>query len=171
MPKRVWRSLEGPLDEEQRYWRLLLDDQSGLSVFRNGDISIEQASEAYEAVLMLAATRIQALLLLEELDAVHHHAREFQTWHDRTVFPLSPSDLASARSLKEASDTGKSEVDFRSRLLRVSKELFDSIREIQLFIGDMPKVIQLLKDREMRGRDYVEKVREHRNIPVLMVPG
>jgi hypothetical protein len=166
----VWRQLEGPLLEEQLYWRALVDGQVATPIFRNPGFTLEQAVAAYELALTLASARIQTLLLLEEHAAARRHALEFHDWHERAVSGLRPIAIAEARSRQLAEETGRSEPDARTNLLGRSERFIDGAREIQLHVADRPAVIQKLMDRGIRGREYVEALRDCRDVPLLALP-
>jgi hypothetical protein len=168
--ERVWRELDGPLDQEQRYYRQLLGGQGSGSIFLHGSFSFEEAVAAYEAVLTLAAVRIQVLLLIEEQAAALHHAEEFHRWHDSTLQRLRPIDIATARSRELADREGIREEDARARLLRWSESFMDGVREAQLAVADRPGLLCYLRKRGIRGRDYVEALREQRDHPMLVLP-
>jgi len=166
---KVWKDLEGPLDQEQHYWRGLVGGQVAPSIFLDPHFTLEQAAAAYESALTLAATRIQTLLLLEQHAAARHHAREFHQWHDRSLSTLRPVAIASARSRQVAEDDGISEQDARSKLLQQSSEIIDSVREIELHVAERPAVIQNLMERGIKGRAYVEALRDCTEVPVLIL--
>jgi hypothetical protein len=165
----VWREVDGPLDQEQRYWRALLGGQVAPSIFHDPRFTLDQAVAAYELVLTLAAVRIQTLLLIEQHAAARHHAEEFHRWHDAVMFAIKPIDVARARSRQEAETTGSSEADARARLLLPSEEFVASVREIQLQVADRPAVIQSIMDRKIRGRAYVEALREREDVPLVVL--
>jgi hypothetical protein len=165
----VWRQLDGPLDQAQRYWRGLVGGRAGGSILLDPRFTPEEAVAAYEATLTLAAARVQALLLLEEHAAALHHAREFHHWHEEAVQGLSPIDIAAARSAAVAEAEGVSEADARSRLLRTSQPFMDGVREVQLRVGHRPALIQTLIDRGIAGREYIEAVRDATDVPLVLL--
>jgi hypothetical protein len=167
----VWKELDGALDAEQRYWQALVGGAAGASVFHDPRFTLEQAAAAYEAALTLAAARVQTLLLLEELPAARGHARQFQRWHDELLFGLTPTDIAAARSSDPARRDGASEADARGRLLPLAKRFMDGAREIQLHVAGRAAMVEALIERGVRGRAYVEALRERTDEAVLVLPG
>ena len=165
----VWRQLDGPLDQAQRYWRGLVGGRAGASILLDQRFRLEEAVAAYEAALTLAAARVQALLLLEEHAAALHHAREFHRWHEEALDGLTPIDIATARSAAMAEAEGMSEADARSRLLRTSQQFMDGVREVQLHVAGRPALIQTLIDRGLGGREYVEAVRDAADVPLVLL--
>jgi hypothetical protein len=125
---------------------------------------------AYEAVLVLAAARIQTLLLLEQYAGALHHAREFHRWHEQVLDGLTSIDIAVARSRHAAEADGLPEEDARTLLLQRSKPLLGGIHEIQLHVADRPAVMRSVAERGIRGREYVETLREPDDVPVLVLP-
>jgi hypothetical protein len=167
----VWRQLDGPLDEVQRYGRALVDGGGPEpSVFRDPRFSLEEAVAAYESVLVLAAARLQTLLLLDEHAAARHHAEEVHQWHERAIADLTPVDIAAARSRPLAEAEGMSEEDARSRLLRVARTFKDGVHEIRLQLADRPALFTTLAAKGIRGREYVEELRAQNDEPVLILP-
>jgi hypothetical protein len=167
----VWRQLDGPLDEVQRYGRALVDGGGPEpSVFHDPRFSLEEAVAAYEAVLVLAAARVQTLLLLDEHDAARHHAAEVHRWHEKAMAGLTPVDIAAARSLHMAEAEGLSEADARSRLLRVARPFKECVHEIRLQLADRPALLTTLATKGIRGREYVEELRGQNEEPVLILP-
>jgi len=158
----VWRNLEGPLDEAQRYWRGLVGG-GVTSILLDGHFTLEEAVVAYEAALTLAAARVQVLLLIGEKRAALHHAYEFHGWHDEAMGRLVAIDIAAARSRQLASAMGLSEEDARSQLLRKAKHFTKRVHEAQLHIATRPELLRTLIDRDVNGREYVEAVREGRH--------
>jgi hypothetical protein len=134
----VWRELEGPLDQAQRDWRTLVSGGVGPSIFLDPRFSLQEAAAAHEAVLVLAAARVQALLLIEEVAAALHHAREFACWHEGAVTALSPPDLAAARARPLAEAKGLSLEDAHAQLLRLAEDFKEAVWEAQLQAATLP---------------------------------
>ena len=125
---------------------------------------------AYEAALTLAAARVQTLLLLGEMAAARGHAQEFHQWHNRTMFGLTPVEIADARSGELSRRTGMREGDARSQLLPSAREFVRTAREIQLLTADRADVIQALITRGVAGRAYVESLRGRTDAPLFILP-
>jgi hypothetical protein len=166
----VWRQIEGPLYEEQLYWRGLIEGKVGPSLFCDPRFSLPEAILAYESALTLASSRVQTLLLLEELPAACRHAQEFQEWHERVVSGLKSIDLARARSRQEADRRGLAEDDAYARLLREGRDFMEGVHEIQSHLDQRPTVLQQLRERGVSGREYVAALRERTDVPFVMVP-
>jgi hypothetical protein len=166
----VWRELDGPLDQAQRYWRVLVGGGVGAPLLLDPRFTLQEAAAAHEAVLALAAARVQALLLLEEKAAALHHARELQRWHEQTVAGLSPPDVAAVRARALAEAEGVSLEDARARLLRLAEGFKESVLEAQLQAATRPGLLEALAERGWGGREHVEAVRERRDVPVLTLP-
>jgi hypothetical protein len=166
---KVWKQLEGPLDQAQRYWRGLVGGRYGPPLFLDARFSLEEAAAAYEAALVLAAARVQTLLLIEELAAALYYSREFHRWHEAAVGHLVSLDLAAARARRLAEAEGCSEEDARARLLRAGRHFLEGVQEARLFAADRPALVQTLIDRGIRGREYVEAVRQREDLPLLFL--
>ena len=166
----AWKELDGALDAGQRDRQAPAGGAAGASVFHDPRFTLEQAAAAYEAALALAAARAQTLLLLEELPAARGHARRFQRRHDELLFGLTPADVAAAGSSAPARRDGASEADARGRLLPLAKRFMDGAREIQLRVAGRAAMVEALIERGVRGRAYVEAVRERTDEAVLVLP-
>jgi hypothetical protein len=166
----VWRELEGQLLVEQTYWQKLLGDRAASSLLCDARFTLEQATGAYETVLLLAAAHVQTLLLIGEERAAQHHAKEFHNWHDQLLLDLTPIDIATARSRHLAEQEGLREEDARARLLRRANEFVQVGREAQHLVAQRPLLIETLQTKGIRGREYIEAVRERTDTPVLLLP-
>jgi hypothetical protein len=166
----VWKQVEGPMDQAQRYWRGLVGGRAGPSIFRDPHFTLGEAAAAYEAAPHLASARLQTLLLIEQHAGALHYAQEFHDWHERVVGALVATDLADARSGVVAERERISEEDARARLLRLSRDFLDGVREVQLQVSGRPAVVQVLIDRGIGGREYIEAVRARADVPLLVLP-
>jgi hypothetical protein len=166
----VWREVEGPLDQAQRYWRGLVGGAGAPPLFLDGRFRLEEAVAAYEAVLVLAAARVQVLLLIGQDRAALLLAEDLLGWHERVTAGLTPVDVAAARSRRLAAEEGLSEEDARARLLRSTGPAVDAMREVQLHLGDLPHLLRLLDRLGIRGRDFVIALRERDDVPLLALP-
>jgi hypothetical protein len=166
----VWRQLDGPLDQAQRYWRNLVGVRPAMSIFLDARFTLQEAVAAYEAALVLAGARVQTLLLIEELRAALDYAREFALWHEGIVTGLTPPDIAAAKVQRLAEEKGLSVEDARAKLRRAAEFFLAAVRETQLYVTTRPELLQALVDRGISGRKYVETVRERGDVPLLALP-
>jgi len=166
----VWKRLEGRLDEAQQYWRCLVAGRVGKSIFLDPNFTLEEAMAGYEAILILAAARIQILLLIEQLAGAQHYAREFCRWHEEVMFNLAAIDIATARSQQLAEKRGISEEDARSELLHQTNGFVKGIHEVHLHSEHRPALLQAIADKGLRGRDYVETLRGWKDSPLVVLP-
>ncbi len=65
---------------------------------------------------------------------------------------------------------GIAEEDARGRLLRRAKRLLEAVRQVHLHLADRPALVRGLMERGVRGRDYVEALRDERDSLVLTLP-
>lgn len=163
----VWRQLEGPLDEEQRYWRALVGDGTGRSVFLDGRFTLEQAVAAYGSVLTLAAARVQALLLLDETEAARRQTEELCRWHEQTMLGLTAVDLARVRAKQLAAAAGLREVDARARLLDTSHRFLTHVCEIHLGLAGRQELVRSLAERGVSGCQYLHELRRRQDTPLV----
>ena len=167
--ERVWRELEGRLEEAQRYCRGLVG-HGGSSAFLDGRFTLEEAAAAYEAALALASCRVQVLLLIEERDAALHYAIDFERWHRQAVGQLFAVDVAAARASQLAREEERSEEDARSRLRRQACPLLEAMRAAQEQAASRPALLEALSERGVGGRAYIEAVRDRQDTPLLALP-
>lgn len=170
-PRHVWRDLEGPLDEEQRYWRGLVGGTLGPSVFFDSRFSLEQAAAAYESVLTLATARVQTLLLLDEMAAALQQAEELYRWHAQTMLGLTAVKLVRARAQHVADTSGMREEDARTRLQEAFHRFLTHVFEIHLHLADRPALIHSLREQQVPGSAYLHELRQRQDTPLVLWTG
>ena len=60
--------------------------------------------------------------------------------------------------------------DARARLLRLAEAFKESVLEVQLQAATRPELLEALAGRGWGGREYVEAVRERRDVLLLALP-
>jgi hypothetical protein len=121
--------------------------------------TLEQAAAAYETVLTLASARIQTLMLLGQMEAAHGHAADFHKWHEQTMFKLSSADIARLWAPQVAPETGLTESEAHSQLLRTSRQFVEGVFDIESCLAGRPELIQTLMQRNMPSKQYLLELR------------
>jgi hypothetical protein len=161
--EQVWHSLDGPLDQAYRSWACLAEGNGQLSLFLDPDFSLAEAAAAYEYACALAAARVRLLCVLGQLPAALAFAGDFARWHGRLAFELLAVDVVEPRC-------GPAAGDGRETLLRRALALLGVIREAHLSVASRPGLLALLIERGVSGRAFVEELRLHDEVPLLVVP-
>ena len=166
-PQAKWQELEGPLDNEQRYWRGLIGGESSPSILLDARFTLEQAVAAYDAAMVLASARTQTLLLLNELPAARRYASDVQTWHDKALLDLNWTEIAQAREQELA---GKEATEAARPKLRESCVRFmNGVIAIHELLSSRVDLIDTLQQRHINGLEYVETVRSRQDSDLMVL--
>lgn len=166
----VWRSLEGPLHEEQVFWQGLIDGAAGRPVFLDADVPLGQAAACYESAVSLAAARVQCLVLIGETIAAVRQATSFLDWHEKLLAGLSSVAIARTRSGPTAARTGADESDVRVALLYRARGLVEGVTDVQLNLSSQPALLTHLAAECIDGREYLACLRQRADTPLLLLP-
>lgn len=168
-PSNDWKGMLMPLLFEDKYFRALLGRQQSASLFLNPRFPIEQVTAAYEAALRLASLRVQTLLLLDEMDQAIHYAEDVRRWHKENILNLKRKDLADARRPANADYGFYSASEAKNSYMQEIKPLVDTIHEVQASIDSRVMLLRSLKEQGIKGREYIETVRNRKDSPLLLL--
>lgn len=169
----VWQDLASGLSAEEHYYRALLETKvlRGESILIDRAVEWQSAVAAHEALTHLVMSRIKTLLLLNEMEAAVHYAMEWRDWLRGNFRDVSASTVVDRR-LAGAGPESKKESDGvqrRLELLRDAESFVGILRVQQEFADTVPLSVEELIRQGIRGRDYVERLRNETGSEILVL--
>lgn len=161
---RVWTRVADELNDMVYYYPKLIEEQLGST---RPDLRL--AVYLLERYRVLAATRVECLVLTGELDSARDFSRRFATRTTQLLEPVSPMKIARARSMAHAGDALTREAVFR-RELEPAWQFTAAVREFQDLTETRPLLIESLIEKGIRGRDYIEQLRAEKKEPLVILP-
>ena len=170
-PEESWSRVESTLLEEEMYYRkLICGFGTQVSVFVDSDLPLAQAIAIYEANQLLASTRLKTLLLLDEKQAALKYGKTIASYQDEALADISPTDVVDAKLDVESELRANRKDEVRISLTREVEPFLNSVREIELTAAQRPGLIEKLISRDVNGKEYVQRLREESEQPLLLMP-
>lgn len=167
----IWRKISDQLLEEDHYYRhLFLGTRVTPNLFLEEAYPLEFCVFMLESLVTVHAARFQSLLLCRELETARAYGKELSLWYDKAFDVLSPIDIALAKAPYEKQQTKRRFTDIKRDMLHVTIPVMQSLREIQGNMATRPQLIQTLIDQEFDGYEYVHRLRQEKQEPLLILP-
>lgn len=156
---RVWTRVADRLNDMVYYYPNLIDAQ-----LRSPAPDLEVLAYLLERYRVLAATRVECLMLIGEPETARQFSLRFSTKTNSILDRVSPVELARRRAAIATHGS-----DLRRQLPEVTA-FVQCLREFQDTVASRPLLLQTLVDRNVDGRDYVAQMRELGTDPLIMIP-
>ncbi|MWP36107.1 hypothetical protein GQY15_00645 [Rhodobacter sphaeroides] len=124
----------------------------------------EMLAYLLERYRVLAATRIECLILTGEMTSARDFATRFSRRTNSLLNDITPVDFARARI---AANTREPHLELR-RQLPEARRFVANLREFQDVFETKPLLIDALIERRQDGRDYIQSLREQKEPLVLL---
>lgn len=122
-----------------------------------------------ERYRVLAATRIECLVLIGELRPAADFAARFAQKTNALLNDVSPAPLARRIARGQAGDAGGGPDEAAPDPLGQARRLVAAMREFQDVSETRPLLLERLIERNIDGRDYVATLRETRDAPAVLL--
>jgi len=129
------------------------------------DMSYESVAYLLERFRVLAATRIECLILTGEMESASEFAMKFSGSANNLLNRVTPIELARRRSAAMDGDNFAVQ-----RHLPEATRFVSHLREFQVLSESRPSLIASLIDRNVDGREYVSTLKEMEKDPVVVLP-
>lgn len=120
-----------------------------------------------ERYRVLAATRIECLVLVGELRPAQDFAARFSQKTNALLNDVTPTGLA--RRIGRGMAAPGTPAQDHARTTTQARDLVTLMRELQDVSETRPLLLETLIDHGVNGRDYIEALRENRTAPVVML--
>ncbi|TDE39836.1 hypothetical protein [Antarcticimicrobium sediminis] len=161
---RIWTRVADRLNDMVYYYPKLIEEHLAA---QTPDLKL--AGYLLERYRVLAATRVECLVLIGELESARDFSRRFMARNARLLDPVSPLDLARRRAATAEGDALTREAAFR-REIEPARQFTAAIREFQDLSETRPLLIETLIEKRLNGRDYIEQLRAEKETPLLLLP-
>ena len=165
----VWRNLDGRLHESEYKFRdyLMPHGDSDRCIFIDPSVRLEACYSAYDTILIASAARLQVLIALGEHRVAASYADGFARWHDELAAELSTDRVLRAkRSGHGVKPRSREEVSMRSHL----DDFMEGVHLLEESLASRADLPRTLYARQLNGRAYLERARNERSAPVLILP-
>lgn len=120
-------------------------------------------------LFMTNAARIEVLLAADEMDAAHETAQVIGRTYRNLFDDLSPYDLAVKQRHRYASQSASMAI-YAKQNRQDMEGLVECVREVTDAALTKPLLIESLDRRGIRGSDFITRLRNEKETPILMLP-
>lgn len=160
---RIWTRVADRLNDMVYYYPKLIEEHLAAPT---PDLNL--SGYLLERYRVLAATRVECLVLIGELESARDFSRRFMEKNTRLLEPVSPLSLAHRRAASAEGDALAREAAFR-REIGPARQFTEAVREFQDLSETRPLLIETLLEKRINGRDYIEQLRAEKEQPVLLL--
>lgn len=167
----IWGNISNQLLEEDHYYRHLLSGTSmNPNIFLDDTYPLDFCILTLESLVTVNSARFQSLFLCGELEAAKHYGIELSTWYNEAFDILSPIDIVLAKAPHQARQTGRPVNEIKQEMLQTTKPFMASLRELQANMATRPQLVQTLIDQRLNGYEYIQRLRQEKYQPLLVLP-